>query len=88
MIKIAIPTTMNDACNPNIAEIIPNESTPTISHNFPTNSSTPDIVPSSSGLVQSEIYPEITGRISDNHNEMPNVIVMIFRNHSLYPSNI
>jgi len=41
------PMTMNDACKPNIAELTPNQSTPIISHNFPTNSPTHVIVPSS-----------------------------------------
>lgn len=77
----------NDVCKLNIAESNPNHKTPTISPNFPTNSPTPVIVPSSSGLVQSEIYAEITGRISDSHKEMPNVITMIFRNPSLNQSN-
>ena len=59
-----------------------------ISHNFPTNSPTPVIVPSSSGLVQSEIYEEITGRIRESHNDIPKVITIIFRNPSLNQSNI
>lgn len=83
-----IPITMNDVCKPSIAESAPNHNTPIISPIFPTNSPTPVIVPSSSGLVQSEIYAEITGRISDNHSEIPKVITMIFRNPSLNHSNI
>lgn len=52
--NILIPITTNDVCKPNIADIIPNKITPTISHNFPINSPTHVIVPSSSCLVQSE----------------------------------
>ena len=81
-----IPIMINDVCKLNIAESNPNHSTPMISPIFPTNSPTPVIVPSSSGLVQSEIYAEITGRINDSHNEIPNVIIIMFRNPSLNQS--
>ncbi|HBB04700.1 TPA: hypothetical protein DCZ39_07595 [Patescibacteria group bacterium] len=63
----------------------PNKSTPIISHTLPTNSPTPDIVPSSFGFVQSEIYAEMTGRINDNHKEIPKVMIITFRKDSLYP---
>lgn len=82
------PIMINDVCKLNIAENKPNHNTPIISPNFPTNSPTPVIVPSSSGLVQSEIYAEITGRISESPNEIPNVITIIFRNPSLNQSRI
>ena len=81
-----IPITMNDVCKPKNAESRPNHKTPTISPIFPTNSPTPVIVPSSSGLVQSEIYEEITGRISESPSEIPKVITILFRNPSLNQS--
>ena len=83
-----IPITINDVCKLNSAESTPNHNTPIISPIFPTNSPTPVIVPSSSGLVQSEIYEEITGRINESHNEIPKVMTMIFRNPSLNPRRI
>ena len=83
---VSIPIMINDVCKLNIAENNPNANTPIISPIFPTNSPTPVIVPSSPGLVQSEIYAEITGRINDNHSEIPNVITMIFRKPSLNQS--
>lgn len=82
------PIQTKEVWSPNSAEHIQNQSIPIISHNFPTNSPTPVIVPSSSGLVQSEIYAEITGRISESPNEIPKVITIIFRNPSLNQSNI
>lgn len=84
---VNIPITINEACNPNIAESTQNHNTPIISPIFPTNSATPVIVPSSSGLVQSEIYAEITGRINDNPRDTPKVITRIFRNPSLNHNN-
>lgn len=88
MINIAIPTKTNDVFIPKIVEDIPKSIIPVISQNLPINSSTPDIVHSSFGSVQSETNAEITGRIRESPNDIANVIIMIFRNHSLYPSNI
>lgn len=85
--NIMMPITINDDCTPKMTENTPNKSTPTISHTFPTNSATPEMVPSWLGLVQSEIYDDTTGRINASPNEIANVMIMIFRNHSLYQSN-
>gem|GEM_PF-1931603 len=88
IIKITTPTKINDVWIPTSTEIAPNKSIPTTSHNLAVNSPTPDIVPSSSGFVQSEMKAEITGRIRERPNDIANVMVIMLRNHSLYPSNI
>ena len=74
---------INDVCRPNNAELKPKRSTQMISQNLPTNSATHEIIPSSLGLTQSEMYLDITGRIRERPNDIPKLIVMIFQNHSL-----
>ena len=85
---MVIPTKINDTWIPKNTEVIPKRSIPTISHNLETNSPTHEIVHSSLWSVQSDMYAETTGRISESPNDIANVIIIIFRNHSLYPSNI
>jgi len=80
--KIAIPTKTNDVWIPNSTEEIPNKMIPIISPSLEINSPTPEIVHSSLGSVQSEIYAEITGRMSESPSDIAKVIVIILRNHS------
>jgi hypothetical protein len=86
--NIAIPTNTNDICIPKIVEDIPKSKIPTISHSLEINSPTPEIAHSSLGSVQSETNADITGRINERPKDIAKVIVIILRNHSLYPSNI
>lgn len=87
-IKIIIPTNINEVWIPNNAEDIPNNIIPIISHHLATNSSTHEIVHSSSGFVQSEINADITGRISESPSDIANVMMIMLQKFSLYPSNI
>jgi hypothetical protein len=86
IIKINIPINTNDHCTPNIKDESPKTNTHVISPAFQINSATHEIVHSSFGLVQSDTYADIIGRIKAKPKDIPKVIVSIFRNDSLYPN--
>lgn len=86
-IKTITPTTINDHCTPKNNDNTPNNNTHTISPAFPTNSAIHEIVHSSFGLVQSETYADIIGRINANPKEIPKVIISILLKDSWYPKS-
>lgn len=71
-----------------MVEDMPKSKIPTISHSLEINSPTHEIAHSSLGSVQSDTNAEITGRIMERPKDIAKVIVIMLRNHSLYPSNI